>query len=77
MNTVFQIIPCQVQFGVITLPVLVAYLLLVSVGCVDATDNLAEPKPLVVTVNDGAALQKAMDRHGGGTVRISEPTTIT
>ena len=77
MNTVFQIIPCQVQFGVITLAALVAYLLLVSAGCVDDIDNLAGPKPLVVTAIDGAALQKAMDRHTGRTVRISEPTTIT
>ena len=63
--------------GVMTLPVFLVYLSLVSVGCVDATDNLAGPKPLIVTVNDGADLQRAMDRHGGGTVRISEPTTIT
>ena len=63
--------------GVMTLPVFLVYLSLVSVGCVDATDNLAGPKPLIVTVNDGADLQRAMDRHGGGPVRISEPTTIT
>ena len=77
MNTSVQSIACQIEVGVMVLPVLLAYLLLVSVGCVDATDNLAKPEPLVVTVNDGAALQKAMVRHGGGTVRISEPTTIT
>ena len=75
MNTSVE--RCQIEVGVMALPVLVAYLLLVSVGCVNATDNLAEPEPLIVAVNDGAALQKAMNRHGGGTVRISEPTTIT
>ena len=64
MNSIFQ--RCQIQLEVIILPVLVTYLLLVSVGCVDATDNLEGPKPLVVTAIDGAALQRAMDRHGGG-----------
>ena len=66
MNWGFWNMAYQIEVGVVALPVIVACLLLVSVGCVDATDNLAGPKPLVVTVNDGAALQRAMDRRGGG-----------
>ena len=76
MNPVCQLIPCQAQYAIITSYVLVTFLLLLSAGCVDATDNLAGPKPLVVTVSDGAALQRAMDRYPSGKVRISEPTTL-
>ena len=76
MNPVCQLIPCQTQYAIITSYVFVTFLLLLSAGCVDATDNLAKPKPLVVTVSDGAALQRAMDRYPSGKVRISEPTTL-
>ncbi len=65
----------QIEVGVIALSVFVACLL-VSANCVDATDNLTGPKPLVVAVHDGAALQKAMDAHSGGVVRLNEPTTV-
>ena len=65
----------QVEASIMTLPVFLAYLLLLSVECVDATE-LTATKPLVVTVSDGAALQRAMDTHPGGTVRISEPATV-